>query len=154
MARKVEVFLDTSALFAGIWSKEGGGREILRLGEAGVLQVRVSPHILNELEDVLRRKAPEMLGSLALLLDRVGVDVVPDPPAAAVARCARLTGYLADARVLAAAWEAGPDYFTTLDREHFLENTVLRDRLPFPLGTPGDLLSWFRSELGTVRVQT
>jgi len=147
MPARVRVFLDTSALFAAIWSAAGGGREMVRLGEAELLQVLVCSPVLRELEGALRRKAPAALGSLALLLDRVGVEVVPEPYTEAVARSEALTGHPGDATVLAGAWQAATDYFVTLDREHFLENPKLTGALSFLIGTPGDFLEWYRRHL-------
>ena len=43
MPDRVRVFLDTSALFAGIWSASGGARMILKLGEADTIQLLISP---------------------------------------------------------------------------------------------------------------
>jgi predicted nucleic acid-binding protein len=77
MPDKVRVFLDTSALFAGVWSALGGARMILKLGEAGVIQLLISPHVLTEVEGALRRKAPEILDLLRLLLSRSQVEIVP-----------------------------------------------------------------------------
>jgi len=147
MPAKVSVFLDTSALFAGIWSAEGGSRMILKLGEAGAIQLLVGPQVLDEIESALRRKAPDVLGLLALLLDRSRVEVVPSPMPEAVQDSQALTGHPGDAQVLAAAWAAGADYFVTLDRQHFLDNPSLRDAVPFPVGTPGDFLAWYRRQL-------
>lgn len=64
MPPRVSVFLDTSALFAGIWSAEGGARMILKLGEAGAIRLLVSPQVLAEAESALRRKAPETCGGI------------------------------------------------------------------------------------------
>lgn len=147
MPAKVSVFLDTSALFAGIWSAKGGGRMILKLGEAGAIRLLVSPQVLDEIESALRHKAPDMLGLLALLLDRSGIEVVPSPMPEAVQDSQTLTGHLGDARVLAAAWATRADYFVTLDRRHFLNNPALKDAVPFPVGTPGDFLAWYRGQL-------
>ena len=61
MPAKVSVFLDTSALFTGIWSATGGGRMILKLGEARVIRLLVGPQVLDEIGGALRRKAPNML---------------------------------------------------------------------------------------------
>ena len=55
MAARISVFLDTSALFAGIWSSEGGARMILRLGETRAIRLLVSPQVLDEIEGALRR---------------------------------------------------------------------------------------------------
>ena len=147
MPAKISVLLDTSALFVGIWSAKGGGRMILKLGEAGAIRLLVSPQVLDEIESALRRKAPDMLGLLALLLDRSRVEVVPSPMPEIVQDSQALTGHLGDAQVLAAAWSAEVDYLVTLDRKHFLDNPALRDTVPFPVGTPGDFLAWYRRQL-------
>lgn len=147
MPAKTSAFLDTSALFAGIWSARGGSRMILKLGEAGVVRLLVGPQVLDEIESALRRKAPDLLGLLALLLDRSGVEVVPSPTSDALRDSQALTGHPGDAQVLAAAWAAGTDYFVTLDRKHFLDNPALRDAVPFSVGTPGDFLAWYRAQL-------
>jgi predicted nucleic acid-binding protein len=154
MPAETKVFLDTSALFAGIWSAKGGGRMILRLGEAGAIQLLVSSQVLEEIEGALRRKAPNLLGLLALLLDRSGIEVVSMPSPKVVQDSQALTGHAGDARVLAAASGGQVDFFVTLDRKHFLDNPVLREAVPFPLGTPGDFLVWYRVELGNVVLDT
>ena len=140
----LEVFLDTSALFAGILSVKGGARMILKLGEAGAVRLLVSSSVLKEAEGALRRKAPEALGWFALLLEQSRVEVTPAPKAEHVQRCLETTGYQPDAQVLAAALAAGVDYFVTLDRRHFLDRAAVAAAVPFPLGTPGDFLEWYR----------
>jgi predicted nucleic acid-binding protein len=144
MGNQPEVFLDTSALFAGVWSDSGGARQILKLAEVGLLKLSVSPQVLSEIEANLRRKAPDMLGKLAVLLDRVGLVLTATAPGSRYEAALALTGHPGDGRVLADAWEAGTDFFVTLDRQHFLDNENLRAALPFPLGTPGDFLLWYR----------
>src|SRR5436190_17513603 len=143
MPISVRVFLDTSVLFAGIWSAEGGARMILKLGEARAVRVLVSSPVLQEAENVLRRKAPDLIGLLALLLDRSGAETVAAPLPDFVLECLALTSYPADALVLAAAKMAVADYFVTLDREHFLSNDALKRAMPFPIDTPGDFLAWY-----------
>jgi len=147
MPDKIRVFLDTSALFAGIWSSAGGGRMLLKLGEAGAVRLLVSPQVIAEIEGVLRRKAPEMLGLMAVVLDQSGVEVVAAPPSEAVQEHLALIGHLGDAQIWAAAGSVRPDYFVTLDRKHFLDNPDLRAGTPFHLGTPGDFLDWYRAQL-------
>jgi predicted nucleic acid-binding protein len=147
MPNRVRVFLDTSALFAGIWSSEGGGRMVLKLGEAGVVRLLVSPQVIGELEGALRRKAPTAMGALALILERSGVEITDTPPPEVVQDAINLIDHLGDARILAAAMTAGVDYFITLDKEHFLENQAVMESMPFPIGTPGDFLTWFRERL-------
>jgi predicted nucleic acid-binding protein len=62
----VSVYLDTSTLFAAIWSAEGSGRMILKLGEAGVIDLKVSSQVLTELEKTILNKAPHLLGVATL----------------------------------------------------------------------------------------
>jgi predicted nucleic acid-binding protein len=144
MADQPKVFLDTSALFAGLWSDSGGARQILKLAEAGLVTLAVSPQVLSEIENNLRRKAPDLLGKLAVLLDRVGLVLMGTAPETRYEAALTLTDHPGDGRVLADAWESGVDFFVTLDRQHFLDNKGLRVALPFPLGTPGDFLLWYR----------
>ena len=147
MRPEARLFLDTSALFSGIWSQSGGARMILKLGEAGALTILVSPQVLAEIQDVVGRKAPGQLPKLALLLDRSQVEVVPSASPDRIAGCMQLTQHPGDARVLADAWISQCDFFVTLDIAHFLGNAKLRESIPFRLGTPGDFLAWFRNRL-------
>jgi predicted nucleic acid-binding protein len=147
MTRKPELFLDNSALFAGLWSESGGTRQLLTLGELGLVGILASPQVFKEIEAVLRAKAPQTLGSLALLLDRAQIQVVPSAPQKILHRTESLVHHPGDARVIADAWAAEVDFLVTLDKQHFLENEILRLSLPFPLGTPGDALAWTRDHL-------
>lgn len=142
-----EIFLDTSALFSGIWSATGGARMLLKLGEAQAIKLTVSSQVLTEIESVLRRKAPQSLGTLALLLDRSRIRIVTQVPAEQIAHCQTIVDYKPDAIVLAAAWAAEVDYFVTLDGKHFLDNQQLHALAPFPVGTPGSCLAWYRGKL-------
>jgi predicted nucleic acid-binding protein len=145
--KKIRVFLDTSALFAGIWSTEGGARMILKLGESGIIRLLVSRQVLTEIERVVRRKAPNELGTLALLLERSNIDVISGIIEDRLTMTSAVVNHPGDAKIIAAAWSSGVDYFITLDQVHFLKNRKLRKLLPFNLGTPGDFLSWFKERL-------
>lgn len=147
MAFNARVFLDTSALFAGVWSEEGGARMLLKLGEAGSVQILVSAEVLSEAEAVLHRKAPHALGLFALLLDKSQAQVVSAPEPEIVSQSQALVSHKGDAAIVAAAWAAEVNYFVTLDREHLLNNSALRSAAPFPLGAPGDCLVWYREQL-------
>jgi predicted nucleic acid-binding protein len=138
------VFLDTSVLFAAVWSESGGSRLILKLGEAGVVSLWVGPWVLREAEAVLERKWPESRPQMALLLDRAQVQVGPEDQALTLARSAVDHG--PDAQVLAEALEIGVEYFVSLDRKHLVGNPRT-ESLPVMLGTPGDFLDWYRQRL-------
>lgn len=117
---------------------------LLKLGEAGAVQLLVSSQVMEELEYVIRRKAPRLLATLALLLDRSQVSVAPSAPLDLLERCRRLISHPGDARIFADAWHNQADYLVTLDRAHFLDVSGLAEQAPFTMGTPGDCLEWLR----------
>lgn len=140
------IFLDTSALFAGIWSASGGARLILNLGEAGALQIVISQQVLHELDDLLNRKAPAALPALARLLDRIQVEIAPPGSQAYYEQCLAYTRHPGDARILSDAWGAGVEYLVSLNQKHILNNPDLRSFLPFSIGTPGDFIQLYRDK--------
>lgn len=140
------VFLDTSVLFAAVLSETGGARELLKLGEAGLIALWVGPTVLAEADAVLGRKAPGSKGRFALLLDRAGVQVGPAPTAEQKALALTTISYAPDADVVAEALAAQAGYLVSLDRQHLVGNPQAA-ALPFPLGTPGDCLAWLRARL-------
>jgi putative PIN family toxin of toxin-antitoxin system len=139
-----DVFLDTSALIAGLLSDSGGARALFALGEAHALQLWCSQDVLAELDAVLRQKIPLHLPVVSAWLAKIRLEWVEPPSIRSVRKLQRLVGHPKDAVVLTAALDAGVDYLVTLDREHMLNNPGLRKALAFPLGTPGDCLAWFR----------
>ncbi len=147
MATRIRIFLDTSVIFAGIWSAKGGGRMLLRLGEAGAISLVTSRLAIQELERALRDKAPQSLGALALLLDRSDITVVGEPIAADRSAARSLVDHPADAENLASAMGSSIEYFVTLDRKHFLDNSRLVRESTFKIGTPGECLDWIRRRL-------
>jgi predicted nucleic acid-binding protein len=144
------LFLNTSAPFAAVFSPTGGARELLRLGEMGAITLLVGPGVLTEAEEVFRRKAPDMLPSLAVLLAQAHVVVGPAADESAVARADSAIAYAPDARILAEALAAAADFFVTHDQAHFLDNPDARD-LPCLIGSPGDALQWLRQQLAPER---
>ena len=141
-----QVFLDTSALFAAVLSATGGARQLLKLGEAGVITLWVGPTVLAEMDAVLTRKSPGSKGALALLLDRARVQIGPAPAPAMHAQAQAIVTYPPDADVVAEALAAQVDYLVSLDRQHLVDNPN-NTALPFPAGTPGDCLAWLRARL-------
>ena len=146
MAAEPRVFLDTSVLFAAVLSETGGSRLILKLGEAGAVHLWVGPRVLQEAEAVLARKATESKGAFALLLDRAKVSVGAEPDDTALARARAVVDYPPDAHIVAEALAADAVYLVSLDRKHLVGN-LRASELPFPIGTSGDLLAWFREHL-------
>lgn len=144
MDRKIDVFLDTSVLFAAVLSDTGGSRVLLKLGEADAVTLLVSRQVLSEAEGVLKRKTPESLPLFSILLDRARIKVVPSAPEQAVKQMAEVAGHPGDAQIAADALMAKVGYLVTLDKAHLLGNRKLQVQLPFPVGSPDDFLSMFR----------
>ena len=58
-------------------------------------------------------------------MDVCNIALTLDPAAETIDDCIEMTGYLPDARVLAAALECDADLFVTYDFEHFLQNPLI-----------------------------
>ncbi|CAG0988677.1 hypothetical protein ANAEL_02165 [Anaerolineales bacterium] len=139
------VFLDTSVVFAAVLSPTGGARKLFLLGEAGLLRLVVGPTVLHECEEVVRRKTPGSLSTLAQLLSNSSLETSSAPAKRQIAVAETYVQYAPDAHVLAEAILASPDWFVTHDKEHFLKQRSRID-LPFEIGTPGDLLQRFKDD--------
>lgn len=143
---KIRVFLDASIPFAAVWSETGGARLILKLGEAGVIELWTGPWVLREIDAVLDRKSPKSKAYFALLLDRARIQVGPEASGVTMERAESVVDYAPDARVPAEALAVGVDYFISFDRKHFAGNPKT-GQLPFHIGTAGDFIQWYRSQL-------
>ncbi len=146
MGTELKVFLDTSVLFAAVHSDTGGARLILKLGEAGAISLWVGPWVLKEAEGVLNRKSPRSKGYFALLLDRSRVTVGKEANESALHKAKSVIEYLPDAQVVAEALMVEADYFVSFDLKHLVGNPRAGE-LPFPVGTAGDFLAWYKERL-------
>jgi predicted nucleic acid-binding protein len=117
------------------------------LAEAGILKPVVGPTILREADEVIRRKAPRLLPTLAQLLAITQTETSPSPSRAHIKTARLYVNYAPDARVLAEAIAADPDWFVTHDKQHFLK-TRRTIRLSFEIGTPGDLIQKLKDDFG------
>ncbi len=143
MPAKRRVFLDTSALFAAVYSDTGGARLILKLGEAGALSLWIGPRVLEESENVIRRKSPKSLAYFAILLDGANIQIGPEADDDALSEALSVIDYAPDAQVVAEALMLDVDYLVSFDRDHLVGNPGL-GKLPFLVGTAGDCLAWCR----------
>lgn len=146
MARRSwRVFLDTSALIAGLLSPTGSAHEVLRLFEIGVVKLILSRQVLVEADRNLTTKMPMLLDAYHDFLRRLGPEVVEDPGHEAVSRAKQVI-HQADAPILAAAVAAQVDYLITWNTRHFLKKSV-QDFTSFPIVTPAEFLAAFRLAL-------
>jgi predicted nucleic acid-binding protein len=143
--RNPRVFLDTSVLFAAVLSPTGGERKLFLLAEADVLKLVVGPTVLIECDEVVRRKAPGSSPRLAQLLAEAQTETSAPPSKSQIKTAQSYVRYDPDARVLAEAIHAKPDWFVTHDKEHFLKSRS-KIKLAFEIGTPGDLIQKFKED--------
>ncbi len=147
MTRRIlDIYLDSSVIFAAVLSPSGGSRKLFQLSAARVIRIVLGPHVLKEAEEVVRRKMPASLPELARLLSVSRVDVDETAGMEHLEDARQLVSYQPDARVLAEAMSLELDWFVTHDKEHFLREN-LKKRIPFEIGTPGDLLQSIKAQL-------
>jgi len=146
MPKSPKIFLDTSVIIAAVMSPTGGARLLFHLAQTGALGLVAGKGVLQETEQVLFRKAPQLLPLLAQLLDEIHLEIGGEPAGSENQQAASLIDYLPDAHVLAQAIHSEPDWFVSHDKAHFLGNPVL-EKLPFKIGSPGDVLAWMRDYL-------
>jgi predicted nucleic acid-binding protein len=145
-----ELFLDSSALVAGIISPNGGARALLLLADIGLISIVVSEQVVAETERALARKAPEALAyfrqALKLVVDRIRRDLRPQE----VRRHQDIIQHKTDVPIVVAAMKAGVDYLVTHNRRHFIDEPIVAERSGLNIGIPGDALDWLRAS-GVIR---
>lgn len=142
------LFLDSSALIAGILSARGAARALLLLAEAGEISLVVSAQVIAETERAIARKVPQALPDLRQAIRQSGLRIVRDPSPGQVAEGQHLIAHPPDVPILLAAMEAEVDYLVTLNRKHFLDDPGVAQSSGLRIGTPGDALAWVREHLG------
>jgi len=146
---RARLFLDSSALFAGIISADGAARALLLLGELGQIDLLISEQVLAETERAVARKVPAALPALREAIRLSGAQILRDPPPADVHAAAGWISHPPDVPILVAARLAQVDFLVTLNRRHFLADPRVAARSGLRLGTPGDALAWVRERLAT-----
>ncbi len=145
LLKNPRIFLDTSVVFAAVLSPTGGACKLFLLAEAGILKPVVGPTVLKECDAVIRRKAPGSLPILAQLLAAAQMETSAAPTSGQIRMAQSYVRYAPDARVLAEAIHAKPDWFVTHDKEHFLKSRE-KLNLAFEIGAPGDFIQRFKDD--------
>jgi len=143
---RIDLFLDSSALFAAVVSPTGAARALLELAECGVVTITVSEQVVAETERALARKVPAALPAYRQALRAVGLRIGRDPSLANVLACLDMISHPADAPILAAARQSQVDYLVTLNRRHFLDDPAVALRSGLRIGAPGEALKWIREQ--------
>ncbi len=140
--QRFKVFLDTSALIAGIASSRGAARAVLQLAEIGLIEVIVSRQVIVEADRNIEEKLPEMLNEYRKFIEILAPVLIDDPQQKDVKRFLTVINP-DDAPILASAVTSGADFLVTWDRKHFIgKNIHIHSNLK--IVTPGEFLKHFR----------
>jgi len=145
--KNINIFLDSSALIAGIISETGAAHVLLQLGETEDIALIISEVVVNETYRSVARKSPENFDDVQMEIARAKIRVVPDPPDEEIQANLYLIDDPDDVPVLLAAMKAKVDYLATHDHKHFLNDPKVAERSGLKIGTPGDVLAWIRENL-------
>ena len=143
---EIKLFLDSSALFAGIVSSTGAARVLLLLAESGHITVKISEQVVVETERAIARKAPHALADLRKAILATKAQILHNPSQAEVKANLQLISHPADVPIVLAAMKARVDYLVTLNRVHFMDDPDVAVKAGLRIGTPGDALNWVRKQ--------
>jgi predicted nucleic acid-binding protein len=144
---RINLFLDSSALFAGIASATGAARALLLLAETGHITITISEQVVAEAERAIARKLPVALDDLRQAIRESKALIVRDPSLEEVKAHTDLISHPADVPIVLAAMRAKVDYLVTLNRKHFLDDPGVSKRAGLLIGTPGEVLGWVRERI-------
>jgi predicted nucleic acid-binding protein len=146
---KVNLFLDSSALFAGIISSSGAARAPLLLAESDQITLTLSEQVVAETERAMARKVPQALADLRAAILASKAQIVRDPDSAEVRANLELISRPPDVPILLAAMKANVDYLVTHNRVHFMDDPDVAVKANLRIGTPGDALNWVRRQISS-----
>ncbi len=135
---KVRVFLDSNVIFSGLYSLKEAPGVILERFIEGRISVVISQQVLEEVVRTIKEKLPDGLPALRRLLTGVPLEIQTDPSSEQIEKLAGKLQF-ADAAILAAAINAGVDYFITGD-SHFLENQDIARECGLKIITPAEFV--------------
>lgn len=140
--QRLKVFLDSSALIAGVASTKGAARAVLQLAEIGLIELIVSRQVIVEADRNIEEKLPEMLSEYRGFIKLLAPVLLDDPLQKDVAKYLTVINPN-DAPILASAVISGADFLITWDRKHFIgKNIHIHSNLK--IVTPGEFLRHFR----------
>ena len=145
---KIDVFLDNSALIAGIVSAQGAARALLLLGEDGKIFLVVSEQVIAEVERNIARKAPNAIPYTRQVILSANIRILHDPALEDVQKHLDWISHSADVPILVSARQAKVDYLATLNSKHFLNDPEVSRRSGLKIGAPSDVLTWIRELIG------
>jgi predicted nucleic acid-binding protein len=134
------IFLDSSVLYAAVFSATGPARRLILKGLQGSVTLCISDLVLEETKWNLTKNAPETLPYFTTIADLLSPQT-PRPTKAAIFKAAQLV-HLKDALIVAAAAKAQAEYLATHDVKHLLQHAqAIEQAYGITVLTPADLLT-------------
>jgi predicted nucleic acid-binding protein len=146
---KVKVFLDSSAIMAGVISSAGAARVLLVMSENGQIETFISEQVIVESERSIAKKVPQALPEFRQTLKDANLKVVHNPTQEEIEENLSLIADPDDVPILLAAMKSHVDYLATHNRKHFLDDPKVAEKAGLKIGTPGDVLAWIRENLSS-----
>ncbi len=143
---KPKIFLDSSALVAGVLSTTGAARALLVLSENENIESFINEHIITECERTFARKVPEALPELRNTIKNAMLKILNDPTPEKVQANLYLIQDPQDVAILLSALECKADFLVAHNRKHFTDDPQVAEKTGLRIGTPGDALEWIRAQ--------
>ena len=77
--KKINIFLDSSALIAGVISEKGAAHALLQLGETQDILLTISEFVVNETKRSIARKSPSDTDNVLKEIKKAKIIIVPNP---------------------------------------------------------------------------
>lgn len=146
---KIKVFLDSSAVMAGVISSAGAARVLLVMSENGQIETFISEQVIVESERSIAKKVPQALPEFRQTLKDANLKVVHNPTQEEIEENLSLIADPDDVPILLTAMKSHVDYLATHNRKHFLNDYKVAEKAGLKIGTPGDVLAWIRENLNS-----
>lgn len=138
MPKNYKVFLDTSAILAGLNSLNGAAGVILATCFTGQITPIISPQVIEEAERNIVVKFPQLTVAWQSFL-LIPPKITPSPTLKQIKQAYKILP-TSDAPILAAALAVNPDFLITWNTRDFLRPKVVQ-ATPFEILLPGDFLN-------------
>lgn len=147
--KQPRIFLDSSALIAGVLSSSGAARALLVLSENERVLLFISEQVKIECERAFLRKAPQALPAFNETIQHARLHIIENPTREEVQKNIGWIRDETDVPILLAALACRADFLVTHNRKHFLDDPQVAEKTSLRLGTPADALEWLRTSIWT-----
>ena len=142
--RIIDVFLDSSVLFAACGSLTGASHSIVSLAEMGLLNVHITPYVTMEVERNLHRRLPKGVPLLNQFLEK-GTLILNNNPALEACKVWSHVIEEKDTPIVAAAVAINANYLLSFNTKDFTQQVA--EACNINILTPGQFIQLSRKVL-------